>query len=109
MMGSKRVNHWTSGNMYECSEIEGSPHVFSLNIRQPNGHFATFAGLSLGSGRKDKMLQVILFSNSFSGLFCREENYSSSTEHGHPSLADMAARISWLSPTPRIAPIFLAE
>jgi hypothetical protein len=26
MTGSKRVNHWTSGTVYECSEIAGSPH-----------------------------------------------------------------------------------
>ena len=25
MAGSKRVDHWTSGTMYECSEIAGSP------------------------------------------------------------------------------------
>jgi hypothetical protein len=25
MTGSKRVDHWTSGTMYECSEIAGSP------------------------------------------------------------------------------------
>ncbi len=25
MMGSKRVDHWTSGTVYECSEIAGSP------------------------------------------------------------------------------------
>ncbi len=25
MTGSKRVDHWTSGTVYECSEIEGSP------------------------------------------------------------------------------------
>ncbi len=25
MMGSKRVDHWTSGTLYECSEIAGSP------------------------------------------------------------------------------------
>jgi hypothetical protein len=24
MMGSKRVDHWTSGNVYECNEITGS-------------------------------------------------------------------------------------
>ncbi len=26
VMGSKRVNHWTSGTVYECSEIAGSTH-----------------------------------------------------------------------------------
>jgi hypothetical protein len=25
MMGSKRVDHWTSGTVYKCSEIAGSP------------------------------------------------------------------------------------
>jgi nicotinic acid phosphoribosyltransferase len=25
MTGSKRVDHWTSGIVYECSEIAGSP------------------------------------------------------------------------------------
>jgi hypothetical protein len=25
MMGSKRVDHWTSGTVCECSEIAGSP------------------------------------------------------------------------------------
>jgi hypothetical protein len=25
MTGSKRVDHWTSGAVYECSEIAGSP------------------------------------------------------------------------------------
>jgi hypothetical protein len=27
MTGSKRVDHWTSKAVYECSEIAGSPHV----------------------------------------------------------------------------------
>ncbi len=27
MTGSKRVDHWTSGTVYECSEIAGSPHL----------------------------------------------------------------------------------
>jgi hypothetical protein len=25
MMGSKRVDHWTNGTVYECREIAGSP------------------------------------------------------------------------------------
>jgi hypothetical protein len=25
MTGSKRVDHWTSGTVYECTEIAGSP------------------------------------------------------------------------------------
>ncbi len=25
MTGSKRVDHWTSGTVYECSEFAGSP------------------------------------------------------------------------------------
>jgi hypothetical protein len=27
MTGSKRMDHWTSGTVYECSEIAGSPQV----------------------------------------------------------------------------------
>jgi hypothetical protein len=27
MMGSKRVDHWTSGTVYECSENAGSPQA----------------------------------------------------------------------------------
>jgi hypothetical protein len=27
MSGSKQVDHWTSGTVYECSEIAGSPHI----------------------------------------------------------------------------------
>jgi hypothetical protein len=27
MTGSKRVDHWTSGTVYECSEIAGSPQA----------------------------------------------------------------------------------
>ncbi len=28
MTGSKWVDHWISGTVYECSEIAGSPHYF---------------------------------------------------------------------------------
>ncbi len=28
MTGSKQVDHWTSGTVYECSEITGSPHIY---------------------------------------------------------------------------------
>ncbi len=28
MTGSKHVDHWTSGTVYKCSEIAGSPHGF---------------------------------------------------------------------------------
>jgi hypothetical protein len=28
MTGSKRVDHWTSGTVYECSKIAGSLHAF---------------------------------------------------------------------------------
>jgi hypothetical protein len=28
MTGSKGVNHWTSGTVYECSEIAGSPQLY---------------------------------------------------------------------------------
>jgi hypothetical protein len=35
MMGSKRVDHWTSGAVYECSEIAGSPYLkINVTIRQ---------------------------------------------------------------------------
>jgi hypothetical protein len=27
MTGSKRVDHWTSGTVYECSEFAGSPQL----------------------------------------------------------------------------------
>jgi hypothetical protein len=30
IVGSKRVDHWTSGVVYECSEIAGSPQPHSL-------------------------------------------------------------------------------
>jgi hypothetical protein len=30
MTGSKRVDHWTSGTVYECSEIAGSPQTTIL-------------------------------------------------------------------------------
>jgi hypothetical protein len=26
IMGSKRVDHWTNGTVYDCYEIAGSPH-----------------------------------------------------------------------------------
>jgi hypothetical protein len=33
MTESKQVDHWTSGTVYECSEIAGSPQgKFFLNI-----------------------------------------------------------------------------
>ncbi len=28
--GNKRVDHWTSGTVYECSEIAGSPHYSDI-------------------------------------------------------------------------------
>jgi hypothetical protein len=28
MTDSKRVDHWTGGTVYECSEVAGSPHYF---------------------------------------------------------------------------------
>ncbi len=42
MTGSKWVDHWTSGNMYECSEIAGSPQVSSpqqptMSVVKPEG------------------------------------------------------------------------
>jgi hypothetical protein len=30
MTGSKRVDHWTSGTVYECSGIAGSPQYLSI-------------------------------------------------------------------------------
>jgi hypothetical protein len=30
MTGSKRVEHWTSGTVYECSELAGSPQDHEL-------------------------------------------------------------------------------
>ncbi len=30
MAGSKQVDHWTSGTVYECSEIAGSPQVLTV-------------------------------------------------------------------------------
>jgi hypothetical protein len=38
--GSKQVDHWTSGTVYECSEIAGSPHVFYLNPHGPNMQYS---------------------------------------------------------------------
>jgi hypothetical protein len=32
MMGRKRVDHWTSGTLYECSEIAGSPQYVKILI-----------------------------------------------------------------------------
>jgi hypothetical protein len=34
MAGSKQVHHWTSGTVYECSEIAGSSH--GLNLVEQN-------------------------------------------------------------------------
>jgi hypothetical protein len=30
MTGNKRVDHWTSGTVYECSEVAGSAHQRDL-------------------------------------------------------------------------------
>jgi hypothetical protein len=30
MTGSKRVDYWTSGTVYECSEIAGYPHILII-------------------------------------------------------------------------------
>jgi hypothetical protein len=32
MTGSKRVDHWTSGTAYECSEIAGSSQCFDYQL-----------------------------------------------------------------------------
>jgi hypothetical protein len=41
-MGSKQVDHWTSGTVYECSEIAGSrqgypPQQLTMSIVKPEG------------------------------------------------------------------------
>jgi hypothetical protein len=41
IMGSKRVDHWSSGTVYECSEIAGSPQVDQerspkIRVKSPN-------------------------------------------------------------------------
>jgi hypothetical protein len=39
--GSKQVDHWTSGTVYECSEIAGSPQSFpqqpTMSVVKPEG------------------------------------------------------------------------
>jgi hypothetical protein len=41
MTGSKRVDHWTSGTVYECSEIarspQGSPQQPTMSVVKPEG------------------------------------------------------------------------
>jgi hypothetical protein len=37
MMGSKRVDHWTSGTVYECSEIQGFPIAADYMVVKPEG------------------------------------------------------------------------
>ncbi len=41
MTGSKRVDHWTSGTVYECSEIagspQGSPQQPAISVVKPEG------------------------------------------------------------------------
>ncbi len=32
MAGSKQVDHWTSGTVYECSEIAGSPQGYPQQL-----------------------------------------------------------------------------
>jgi hypothetical protein len=41
IMGSKQVDHWTVGTVYECSEIAGSPQVdqersSKISVKSPN-------------------------------------------------------------------------
>jgi hypothetical protein len=35
MTGSKQVDYWTSGTMYKCSEIAGSPQTILLKVLSP--------------------------------------------------------------------------
>jgi hypothetical protein len=40
-MGSKQVDHWTGGTVYECSEIASSPQVDQerspkISVKSPN-------------------------------------------------------------------------
>jgi hypothetical protein len=41
MTGSKWVDHWTSGTVYECSEIAGSPQcttpAATMSVVKPEG------------------------------------------------------------------------
>ncbi len=41
MMGSKQVDHWTSGTVYKCSEIagstQGSPLAATISVVKPEG------------------------------------------------------------------------
>jgi hypothetical protein len=41
MTGSKWVDHWTSGTVYECSEIagshQGSPQQLTMSVVKPEG------------------------------------------------------------------------
>jgi hypothetical protein len=39
MMGSKQVDHWTSGTVYECSDIAGSPQGFPPP--PPSSHYVS--------------------------------------------------------------------
>jgi hypothetical protein len=39
MAGSKRVDHWTSGTVYECSEIAGSLQDI-VSLSKTGGNFA---------------------------------------------------------------------
>jgi hypothetical protein len=67
MMGSKRVDHWTSGTVYECSEIAGSPHGFltpslfqvdiMLGFNSQEGLMVT----SLFKGRTEQKFYILNF------------------------------------------------
>jgi hypothetical protein len=50
--GSRRVDHWTSGTVYECSETAGSPQGFpqqpTMSVVKPEGGPAA----SMKSGQK---------------------------------------------------------
>jgi hypothetical protein len=46
MTGSKQVDHGTSGTMYECSEIAGSPHNINFCPNGQGGKAATLEKIS---------------------------------------------------------------
>ncbi len=48
MMGSKRVDHWTSGAVCECSEIAGSPQSSAEQSGTSKKYFSTVYSESTG-------------------------------------------------------------
>jgi hypothetical protein len=67
MMGSKRLDYWTSGTVYECSEIAGSPQRSPLGSPQqltlvvkPEGGPAASVKLGLKScGRSSGIITLL--------------------------------------------------